>query len=266
MFSSKYTKHFVIGATTLISAAAIATITYQTKYAVKLDGQTTTATGEMINGEAYIKATEVAKMLGKSFRSDSNTFYFEGGKIGFNLIKNPGFEDGPGIRYTSDELVEIPQWSRELGKPQVAQYDDSEFRVSEEYRPANAGKNYFAGAIEKGINTLTQLIKFDEAHIAAVQNGANFAFDAQLGGFEGHNDLITLTIEWFDQNQKSLGVVKIKPVTPEEREGITKFLPKTAKGTVPKTTTSARIKLSTALNEGEWQDCYADNLSLKITN
>jgi hypothetical protein len=266
VLSKKQTKQLALGTAFLISTVAIASVAIQTKYRVTLDGKETTAVGEMINGEPYIKASEVARLLGKSFRSDDTTFYFENGKIGFNLIKNPGFEEGPGIRYTTDDLVEIPQWSRELGKPQVAQYEDSEFQISEEYRPANCGKNYFAGAIEKGINTLTQSIKLDDAHLAAVQNGANFVFDAQLGGFEGHNDLITLTIEWLDKDQKSLGVVKIKPLTPEEREGITKFMPKTAKGKVPVGTAQARIKLSTSLNEGEWQDCYADNLSLKITN
>jgi|GEM_PF-5401362 len=264
--NKNHIKHFTIGTLIILAAVTVASISIQNKYQVSLDGKPTTATGEIINGEPYIKATEVARLLGKSFRSDSSTFYFEDGKIGFNLIKNPGFEEGKAIQFTTDEIVPIPNWTRELGKPQVAEYEVGEFSIPDEDRPRNAGKNYFAGAIEKGINTLTQSIPLDEAHVNAVKNGANFDFTAHLGGFEDHNDLITITIEWLDQHQSSLGVVKVKPVTPTERNNITRFIARSTKGTVPKATTQVRIKLSTTLNEGEWQDCYADNLSLTINN
>lgn len=256
-------------------AGACLALAVQDRFPVFVDGKAVNFSGEIINGTEYIKATDVAKLIDREFQVHADQFIFakkadikidQKLNIGMNLIKNPGFEDGPGITSTNDPIVTIPQWIRQLGTPQVAQYRQGGFKMTSQNMPPDGGNNYFAGGKNRTGNTLVQSQLLDSDHRTAINQGAKFSFSAYIGGYSNHADPLNLYVEWMDPTNRVLGKTSVPGVTPKDRNNTTKMLPRSTSGTVPAGTVKFKVTVETALRSGTWQDSYADNIVLTITN
>jgi hypothetical protein len=93
---------------------------------------------------------------------------------------------------------------------------------------------------------------------------AKATLSGYLGGYGGQDDSLTVTAIFLDQSGKRLGSVKIGPVSAAARKLQTGILKKTATRVVPKKTRTMKVVLGANRTAGNYNDGYADNLSLTI--
>ena len=94
---------------------------------------------------------------------------------------------------------------------------------------------------------------------------AKAVVSAGLGGWEGQPDAATVTYAFLDASGNTVGVVKLGPVTPAQRNADTGLLPVHRTTGVPSTARSVKITISAIRGSGAYNDGYADNVSLKLT-
>ena len=100
---------------------------------------------------------------------------------------------------------------------------------------------------------------------ALIDSGkAKATLSGHFGGYGGQNDLLSATAVFLSQSGKRLGAVKVGPVSAAERQLATGLLKKSKVGLIPKTTRTIRVTLGANRTAGNYNDGYADNLSLTV--
>ena len=95
---------------------------------------------------------------------------------------------------------------------------------------------------------------------------ALFNLSGFLGGFDGQGDNAVFQAFFRDASNATLGTASIGPVTLGDRAGLTGLLERSTSGQVPLGTRTILVELNMIRFSGFYNDGYADNLSLVLTN
>jgi hypothetical protein len=131
--------------------------------------------------------------------------------------------------------------------------------------PCTAARNFFAGGWSGSTANASQVDSLASYTKSISAGQAKFKLSAWLGGYSSQGDYATLTVTWEAASGAVLGHTTIGPVTPAQRKDVTGMLLRSKTGKVPKTARKGRITLHMEREAGEYNDGYADNLSLTIT-
>jgi hypothetical protein len=181
-----------------------------------------------------------------------------------NLIGDPGAEHAKPV--SSGCKVAVPGWTTAKGSmfTAVAYGASGGFPSAGSPGPANRGKNFFAGGCSGSTNSASQIDSL-ASYTKLINSGkATFKLSAWLGGYSSQGDYVTLTVTWKSAKGAVLGHKTIGPVTPAQRKDVTGMLLRSATGKVPAAARKADITLRMVREDGEYDDGYADNLSLTI--
>lgn len=183
-----------------------------------------------------------------------------------NLIKNPGAEAHAG---GTGQVVPIPSWTRQPGVNATAvKYGAAGFPKSTTPGPSGRGKNFFAGGpmSEPGGGALIQTISLTGLASKIDAGKVTFAASGWFGGKLTENDNVGVELTFRAQNLTTTDDVIFGFVSATDRGGVTKLLERSAKpGAVPAGTRSVSVQLIFSGVTGNFDDGYADNLSLKLT-
>jgi hypothetical protein len=175
-----------------------------------------------------------------------------------NLVKNPGAENSVGASCTSNTGFAAPAGWRVTGHFTALKNDCSP--------PLGGviGDQYFAGG-DGGSSSASQDVDLSANAAAIDGRGTRAKLSGLLGGWQSQRDYATVRVSFLDQAGKSLGSLKIGPVTPADRNNQTVLVPRSVSGPVPWRTRRARIVLTAVYLDGAvYNDGYADDVSLTL--
>jgi hypothetical protein len=130
--------------------------------------------------------------------------------------------------------------------------------------PPGGGANYFAGGVA-GISTAEQTV--DLAAYAAefdAQPGAQATLAALFTGYGGQTDAIGIEVFFLNDGGGTLGSGQVGPFTPQV-QGAGAFIARDITLPVPAGTRAARILMTATRGGGDYNDGYADNVSLTFS-
>jgi len=177
-----------------------------------------------------------------------------------NLIVNGNAETGLGS--SDGSVVPVDGWTTQ-GNFTVVQYGASGgFLDSNSPGPADRGVNFFAGGPANAASSATQRIDLS-SYAAAIDTGRQtYTLSGYLGGWSSQADNATLTIDFKNAANSSLGSATIGPVTNDERGYQTALFSRKINGLVPALSRKVDITLEMTRYDGIYNDGYADNLFL----
>ncbi|MGW7515819.1 phosphoesterase [Streptomyces sp. NPDC054796] len=184
-----------------------------------------------------------------------------------NLVVNGDAEHGPGG--TAEPVRSVEGWEVTQGAPALVGYGTAEgYPTPRDPGPPRRGSRFFSGG-NSPRTALVQDVRLP-AHgstgRAAVDAGrVRFRAGAWLGGYAGQGDGARLSVEFRDAKGTPLALAVLGPVTPEERDGRTGLVERTAEAALPPGARTARLQLVlTRSGGGTSNDGYADALSLTL--
>jgi hypothetical protein len=179
-----------------------------------------------------------------------------------NLLQNPGAEAAAGGT-SSETIVPPPGWTV-TGEFTALKYGaEGGFPTAENSKSIEGGANFFAGGNTE-VSTASQTVSV-AAEATAIDAGTEPAtLSGDLGGYSSQGDNAVVTATYLSAANASLGTLQIGPVTAAERKDETELLAKSATGTVPAGTRSIQVLITSTRVEGEYDDGYADNVSLTL--
>lgn len=182
-----------------------------------------------------------------------------------NLIKNSGAEAGPASDNAFDD-IDVPLWD-DRGRFTVVEYGASSFPTEADSALIGGGNDFFAGGPDGEENIASQRSVLPERALGEIDSGAVTArLSGYLGGFGGQGDnMVVQALFKSADGTTTLGKVKIGPVTPAQRGGVTKLLQRAQSAVVPVGTRSILVRQVATRLSGTYNDGYADNLSLRLT-
>ncbi|MBV9467786.1 MAG: hypothetical protein JOZ57_00915, partial [Abitibacteriaceae bacterium] len=226
------------------------------------NGQTTftftaTGTGQSFTATATDNAGNTSEFSRAAQAATSSSF-------GSNLIVNPGAEAGPGST-SGNDIEPVPGWTTS-GNFTVIPYGPNNGGITTtDPGPPSRGKNYFAGGPNNAASSATQTINVSSGATAIDAGGVTFNLSGFLGGFAEQEDNAVLAITFKSAAGAALGNAHIGPVTAAERKSATGLVQRTITGTVPRGTRSILVTLTLTRTAGSYNDGYADNLTLTLT-
>lgn len=130
--------------------------------------------------------------------------------------------------------------------------------------PVNRGLNFFSGGFT---NPSVGHQRIDITSVASTIDlgSTRYELSGFLGGFKDQGDHAVLTANFLNDQDAPLGFAAIGSVTNGDRQNITGLLERSTDGFVPVGTRSIQIALALTRNVGQYNDGYADNLSLTLT-
>jgi hypothetical protein len=185
---------------------------------------------------------------------------------GANLLQNPGAESSAGA--TDGSIILPPVDWTVTGELTAIQYGASGgfpayAPEGEVPKSLEGGVNFFAGG-DAEVSTATQTVGVG-ASAAAIDAGTQTAtLSGDLGGYSSQSDSAVITATYLSATGGALGSLTIGPITAAERDDHTTLLPKATSGLVPSGTRSIQVTMTSTRVEGEYNDGYADNLSLTL--
>ena len=186
--------------------------------------------------------------------------------LGRNLVVNGDAEASAGS--PSGAQVGVPVWATE-GQFTVVPYNaPGGFpAVPTDTVPSNHGVNFFAGG-NAALSLGQQFISLAAISPTVDAGGVHFLLSASLGGFGSQEDNALISLSFVDAHVHSLALYGLGPVTAAQRGDKTGLLPLSLAGVVPPGTRSVfvTLTLTRAPGPGSYDDGYADNLSLVLTD
>ena len=179
---------------------------------------------------------------------------------GVNLLVNGNAEDGPAS--PAGGPVEVPGWITS-GAFTVVPYDAPADYPSLSQAPPDGRKQFFTGGLS-GISTATQAIDVS-ANAGEIDAGqVTCDISAWLGGYSDQDDDARFTVDFRNDAATGLKKITLGPVTALERANQTGFKFRRSSVVVPAQTRSiqAGLVLTRKTNAGQFDDGYADNLSI----
>ena len=178
-----------------------------------------------------------------------------------NLLANPGAESAPGATDTSS--VPPRGWTVE-GPFSAVRYGTSGFPTTADSTALGGGTNFFAGGSGSVDSAATQVVSVAAAAAEIDAGGVSATLSGQLGGFASQTDSATVTATYLDAAGGPHGSLVIGPVTAQDRNSTTTLLARSASGAVPAGTRSITVRIAAHRDEGDYDDGYADNISLSL--
>lgn len=180
-----------------------------------------------------------------------------------NLIVNGNAEQGEGVNDVNGIATEIPGWTRK-GNFTVVKYGAPDFPSPELSTKVRGGLNFFAGGPRNVASSVSQDIDVSSRKGLIKAGKAKATLSGNLGGYFTQTDWLRATAVFLSASGKRLGAMSIQSATPAARANQTDLPKKTISGPVPKTTRTIRVVLAASRGAGEYNDGYADNLSLTV--
>jgi hypothetical protein len=180
-----------------------------------------------------------------------------------NLIVNGDAEQGEGVNDVNGIATELPGWTR-IGNFTVVKYGAPDFPSPELSMKIRGGLNFFAGGPKNVASSISQDIDVSSQKKLINAGKAKATLSGNVGGYFTQTDWLRATAVFLGASGKRLGAIKIQSATPAARNNQTGLPKKTITGPVPKTTRTIRVVLAASRGAGEYNDGYADNLSLTI--
>jgi hypothetical protein len=180
-----------------------------------------------------------------------------------NLITNGDAEADQGAP-SNTVVVKPTDWTT-IGKFTAVQYGASGgFPDAANSTAINGGANFFAGGDGSALSKGAQVVSVSRYRGRIDRGLAHAKLFADLGGYTSQSDYATVTAIFLTRAGKVLGKLTIGPVTYEQRASVTKLLPRSKTGLVPKRTRSIKVVVASVRKEGSYNDGYSDNVSLTI--
>jgi len=181
-----------------------------------------------------------------------------------NLLKDGGADLGQAVNDSSGIVATMPNWTR-VGSFTVVTYGAPGGFPERVISQKIGGKaNFFAGGPANPKSSVTQVVDVSRFQGAIDAGKRKATLSGFLGGFASQDDSLAATATFLNAAGKSLGTLKIGPVSAAQRKGLTALIKKSATKPVPKGTRSIQARLSAARTSGSYNDGYADNLSLTV--
>lgn len=179
-----------------------------------------------------------------------------------NLIINPGAEASAGA--ASFGLVVAPTGWATTSNFSAVQYAagggaDLNTAVS---TAVGGGSNYFAGGPGNALSTASQSIAISDLAISIDAGLVTASFSGLLGGFASQGDNMTVTATFRNAASGILTTLTLTPVTNSERGDTSSLLGRSVNGVIPVGARSVDIVMTATRLAGDYNDGYADNLSL----
>ena len=180
-----------------------------------------------------------------------------------NLLVDAGAEDAAQCSSNGLDGMTMPGWTIVSGEPNAVCYGASGYPDASTPGSPNRGNQFFAGG-GTGNSDLAQTVDVSAAASAIDAGGVPFNVSGWLGGYAGQNDRVGMTATFLGASGSALGSAVIAPVTNSDRGNVTKFLQRSATGTLPAGTRSVKVDLAFTWTAGDTTDGYADDLSLTV--
>jgi len=180
-----------------------------------------------------------------------------------NLIVNGNAEQGEGVNDVNGIATEIPGWTRK-GNFTVVKYGAPDFPDPKLAGKIAGGLNFFAGGPKNVNSSISQDIDVASKKGLIDAGKAKAKLSGYFGGYATQTDWLRATAMFMSASGKRLGAVKVQSPPPASRNNMTDLVRKTITGLVPKQTRTIRVVLGASRGAGEYNDGYADNLSLTL--
>lgn len=133
--------------------------------------------------------------------------------LGTNLIVNGNAEAGPASPGGKTVVSGIPNWTRAKGNANVLPYGLTGFVQLDDPAPPDHGFNYFAGAPNGAVSTLTQTVDVSSEASAIGAGNIKYTASAYIGSAEGGG--FTAQVEMFFQNSsgQNFSTVTLGPLS-----------------------------------------------------
>jgi hypothetical protein len=182
-----------------------------------------------------------------------------------NLVKNPGAEAGPATPDSAQAALPVPSWTV-TGGFHAASYAGYRWAPDPRDKTKGSGAKFFVGCfaapgetVNRG--TATQTISIARLAKAIDTGGVQLRLSAELGGYDGTENMATAAAAFLDSNGKRLGkTIGVKGPTYLQRQGVTRVEPRTKTGAVPAGARSVQVTL-TGSRTGSGPCGFVDNVS-----
>ncbi len=209
-----------------------------------------------------LRARIALRAVASALVVSASSLTFAVGPFGPNLILNPGAEGGPGA--TSDtQHLPLPFWDL-TGVLTPVHYGTL---VSPSAPgPTDRGANFFAGGPNNAISSATQVVLLTQGWPVIDSGMSTYQLSGWLGGALSQDDTMILSITFNDSTGESLSTATLNGPTASQRNNITGLLYRTRTGPVPAGTRSINVALISSRRFVPYNDGYADNLVLTLSN
>lgn len=186
-------------------------------------------------------------------------------QTGVNLITNPGGEDGPGDPGGYTVVTGMPSWAR-TGSFNVVRYGAPDFPNNSSAGPPERGLNFLAGGPSSQYATASQDVSIASLAAQIDAEELTAALSAWLGGYSSQGDNAVVRADFLDSGGNSLGVLSIGPVSNADRGNVTAMLFRDSSAAVPPLTRTIRVTIQMTRLAGSYNDGYADELALVVSD
>ncbi len=180
-----------------------------------------------------------------------------GGTTISNLLTNGDAEASTGGSDFSGAAT-IPGWTTD-GQVAVVAYAANYDLAATDPGPTNRGKNYFGGGYDAS-SKMSQTVDLSSNATAIDAGTQAYTLDGWLGGWDGQDDNVVVTVTFQSSTGASLGTASIGPVLSADRNGTSSLIEKTATGTIPKNARKASVSVVFTRTSGSDNDSLMDNL------
>ncbi|GJQ30135.1 MAG: hypothetical protein HBSAPP03_20190 [Phycisphaerae bacterium] len=185
--------------------------------------------------------------------------------FGVELVQNGGAEAGPFSPDGYAPVTSIPGWSFFTGVNVVRYQTGGEFPVVGSPGPVQRGQQFFSGGNNSPFSTASQVIDLTAGSEEIDSGQVVFDFRAWLGGAGSQDDTAQVAAVFNDGDGQSIGTSTLAGPFAGERGNQTGLLLRTAAGTVPVGTRSITLALTMIRTNGNYNNGYADNISMVLT-
>ncbi len=183
--------------------------------------------------------------------------------FGTNVIQNPGGEANAGAS-NSSTVVRPLNWTFNSNAG-IVKYGTPNYPTSTTPGPTNRGANFFVGGNNQD-SDLFQSVDISNIAPYVDKGGVSFNLSAWLGGHLTDNDQASVFLNFQNSGKGFISQVSVGPVTAANRGNVTKFLQRSLTGNIPANTRFIQVQIHFDYQTGVYNDSYADNLSLVLTN
>ena len=185
--------------------------------------------------------------------------------FGVNAIINGDAEAGTGSS-TGFSVETIPGWTT-VGNFTAIQYAaGGGFPIASSPGPVSRGANFFGGGPNNANSRASQIIDLLSLSTPIDLGTVTYDLSAYLGGFDTQADNAVLSVSFRNLSNTPLGGATLGPVTVDDRGEETGLFLRSTSGGIPVGTRNALVNLEMTRLQGTYNDGYADNLSLVLSN
>jgi len=184
--------------------------------------------------------------------------------MGTNLLANPGAELGTNS-VDGFTVVYVPGWQATGEFTVVSYLTGNGFPVPTDPGPTNRGDSFFAGGPNSDWSSASQWIDVSSLSSQVDTSGVACVLSGYLGGFHYQYDHAIFTAYFCGETSNTLGSMMIGPITPADRPFRQTGLHRCQIAeNLPIGTRAIKVVLEMIHFEGDYNDGYADNLSLVL--